>query len=225
LDVIAFERSGYKGVYHVLHGVLSPVDGMGPEQLRLKELMDRCRKQGVQELIVATNPDVEGEATASYIQQQLEKSVPKITRLAHGLPMGADIEFADQGVSRLRYVIHMFPARDWLSLFTLHPLPNLKAPGLIRKDNKMLPSRLGDLSIYLTAGGIRDRFSVRERTDISRHSTFVCYGIQLIMMAVNDQEETIAVMVPAKLFDKELFKTETTEQLPNFGCVQCHCYL
>ena len=96
LDVIAFERAGYKGVYHVLHGVLSPVDGMGPEQLRLRELMDRCKEQEVQEIIVATNPDVEGEATASYIQQQLEKTVPKITRLAHGLPMGADIEFADQ---------------------------------------------------------------------------------------------------------------------------------
>jgi len=97
LDVIAFEKAGHKGVYHVLHGVLSPVDGMGPEQLKLQELMDRCEQEEVKEIIVATNPDVEGEATASYIQQQLEKSVPKITRLAHGLPMGADIEFADQG--------------------------------------------------------------------------------------------------------------------------------
>lgn len=96
LDVIAFERSGYKGVYHVLHGVLSPIDGMGPEQLKLKELIDRCKGGKVKEVIVATNPDIEGEATASYIQRQLTGIVSSVTRLAHGLPMGADIEFADQ---------------------------------------------------------------------------------------------------------------------------------
>lgn len=96
LDVIAFERSGYKGVYHVLHGVLSPIDGMGPEQLKLKELMDRCKGGKVKEVIVATNPDIEGEATASYIQRRLTDVVSSVTRLAHGLPMGADIEFADQ---------------------------------------------------------------------------------------------------------------------------------
>ena len=96
LDVIAFERSGYKGVYHVLHGVLSPIDGMGPEQLKLKELVDRCAAGKVEEAIVATNPDVEGEATASFIRERLKDKVSKITRLAHGLPMGADIEFADQ---------------------------------------------------------------------------------------------------------------------------------
>ncbi|ALM10388.1 MAG TPA: recombination protein RecR [Candidatus Peribacter riflensis] len=96
LDVIAFERSGFKGVYHVLHGVLSPIDGMGPEQLRLKELTDRCADGAVGEVIVATNPDIEGEATASFIRERLKEKVQKITRLAHGLPMGADIEFADQ---------------------------------------------------------------------------------------------------------------------------------
>ncbi len=96
LDVIAFERTSYRGVYHVLHGVLSPIDGFGPEQLKLSELVERCKARAVQELIVATNPDVEGEATASFLQQQLTGAVPKITRLAHGLPMGADIEFADQ---------------------------------------------------------------------------------------------------------------------------------
>jgi len=96
LDVIAFERSGFKGVYHVLHGVLSPIDGMGPEQLKLKELVDRCAGGKVEEVIVATNPDVEGEATASFIRERLKGKVAKITRLAHGLPMGADIEFADQ---------------------------------------------------------------------------------------------------------------------------------
>lgn len=96
LDVVAFEKTSYKGVYHVLHGVLSPIDGMGPEQLKMKELIDRCATGAVQEVVVATNPDVEGEATASYIRQQLGSTVSSITRLAHGLPMGADIEFADQ---------------------------------------------------------------------------------------------------------------------------------
>lgn len=94
----------------MLHGVLSPIDGMGPEQLKLKELEDRCcphptspavagEEQGkgpFHELIIATNLDVEGEATAAFIKQRLAKHVGKITRLAHGLPMGADIEFADQ---------------------------------------------------------------------------------------------------------------------------------
>ncbi len=96
LEVIAFEKTGYKGLYHVLHGVLSPIDGMGPEQLKLKELIDRCKDGGIQELIIATNPDIEGEATATFIRQKLGDKVSKITRLAHGLPMGADIEFADQ---------------------------------------------------------------------------------------------------------------------------------
>ncbi|MDD3896864.1 MAG: recombination mediator RecR [Candidatus Peribacteraceae bacterium] len=100
LDVVAFERTSYKGTYHVLHGVLSPIDGMGPEQLKLSELIARCESGEVKEVIVATNPDVEGEATASFIQRQLSGSVAKITRLAHGLPMGADIEFADQGTLR-----------------------------------------------------------------------------------------------------------------------------
>lgn len=96
LDVVAFEKAGYKGVYHVLHGVLSPIDGMGPEQLKLRELIDRCTDGGITEVVVATNPDVEGEATASYIREKLTGNVEKVTRLAHGLPMGADIEFADQ---------------------------------------------------------------------------------------------------------------------------------
>jgi recombination protein RecR len=96
LDVLAFERTSYRGLYHVLHGVLSPVDGMGPEQLKLRELIERCGKEKIAEVIVATNPDVEGEATASYIHRKLKEMVPRVTRLAHGLPMGADIEFADQ---------------------------------------------------------------------------------------------------------------------------------
>ena len=96
LDVIAFEKTLFKGVYHVLHGVLSPIDGMGPEQLKMKELVDRCTDGSITEIIVATNPDVEGEATASYILKQLGGKIEKVTRLAHGLPRGADIEFADQ---------------------------------------------------------------------------------------------------------------------------------
>ncbi len=96
LEVVAFEKTSYKGLYHVLHGVLSPIDGMGPEQLKLRELLDRVRAGGITEVIIATNPDIEGEATANYIRMQLKDSVGAITRLAHGLPMGADIEFADQ---------------------------------------------------------------------------------------------------------------------------------
>ncbi len=96
LEVIAFEKTSYKGRYHVLHGVLSPIDGMGPEQLKIRELIERCNAGGIREIIVATDPDVEGEATATYLREQLKHVVPTITRLAHGLPMGADIEFADQ---------------------------------------------------------------------------------------------------------------------------------
>lgn len=96
LEVVAFEKTSYRGVYHVLHGVLSPIDGMGPEQLKLRELIARVAKGDIREVIVATDPDVEGEATASFIRDQLAPSGVKITRLAHGLPMGADIGFADQ---------------------------------------------------------------------------------------------------------------------------------
>ncbi len=96
LEVIAFEKTGYRGLYHVLHGVLSPIDGMGPEQLKIRELIERARAGGIREVIVATDPDIEGEATATYLREQLKSVVPAVTRLAHGLPMGADIEFADQ---------------------------------------------------------------------------------------------------------------------------------
>jgi recombination protein RecR len=96
LEVVAFEKTSYRGVYHVLHGVLSPIDGMGPEQLKLRELIERAKTGHIHEVIIATNPDVEGDATASYIRTQLKDLVKSVTRLAHGLPMGADIEFADQ---------------------------------------------------------------------------------------------------------------------------------
>lgn len=96
LEVVAFEKTHYKGAYHVLHGVLSPIDGMGPEQLKVRELIERAKAGGIREIIIATDPDIEGEATATYLREQLKTIVPNITRLAHGLPMGADIEFADQ---------------------------------------------------------------------------------------------------------------------------------
>jgi recombination protein RecR len=86
----------FKGRYHVLHGVLSPLDGIGPEQLRIQELLVRLEDGKVEEVIVATNPDVEGEATALYLMRLLKPMGIRITRLAQGLPMGGDLEFADQ---------------------------------------------------------------------------------------------------------------------------------
>ena len=100
LEVVAFEKTKYRGVYHVLHGVLSPIDGLGPEQLKLRELIDRVKSGRVKEVVIATNLDIEGEATATYIREQLKDVVPTVSRLAHGLPMGADIEFADQTTLR-----------------------------------------------------------------------------------------------------------------------------
>lgn len=96
-DVMAFERTReYKGVYHVLHGVISPLDGVGPEQLKLKELMARLSSSEVKEIIMATNPTVEGEATASYISRLVKPMGIKVTRLAYGIPVGGDLEYADE---------------------------------------------------------------------------------------------------------------------------------
>lgn len=98
LDAAAIERTGdYDGTYHVLHGVLSPVDGVGVEELKMAELFTRVRGEGdkIMEVILATNPSLEGEATALYIQKQLSESEVKITRIARGLPTGADIEYSD----------------------------------------------------------------------------------------------------------------------------------
>ncbi len=96
-DVMAFERTReYKGVYHVLHGVISPLDGVGPEQLKLKELMSRLSSGEVKEIIMATNPTVEGEATASYISRLVKPMGIKVTRLAYGIPVGGDLEYADE---------------------------------------------------------------------------------------------------------------------------------
>ena len=97
LDVAALERtSGYQGLYHVLHGALSPVEGITPEDLRIRELMARVEKDQVKEVIIATNPSMEGDATGMYLQQQLGEYELKVTRLARGLPTGGDLEYADQ---------------------------------------------------------------------------------------------------------------------------------
>lgn len=96
-DELAIERTReFKGRYHVLHGVLSPLEGVGPEQLRIKELILRMQDAPIEEVIVATNPDVEGEATALYLTRLLKPIGVKVSRLAQGIPMGGDLEYADQ---------------------------------------------------------------------------------------------------------------------------------
>lgn len=97
MDVLAVERTGaYRGVYHVLHGALSPIDGIYPEKLRIAELVERVRETQPREVILATNPSLEGENTAAYIHQQLAGVGVPVTRLARGLPMGGDLEYADE---------------------------------------------------------------------------------------------------------------------------------
>lgn len=97
LDVLALERTGgYQGHYHVLHGALSPIEGIGPEDIKINELLDRVKDHPVKEIIIATNPSMEGDATAMYLQQQLAASGARVTRLARGLPVGGDLEYADQ---------------------------------------------------------------------------------------------------------------------------------
>ena len=96
-DVDAIERMrDFKGVYHVLHGALSPLEGVGPDNLRVKELLSRLQGDRVKEVIMATNPNVEGEATAMYIARLLKPMGIKVTRIAHGLPVGGDLEYADE---------------------------------------------------------------------------------------------------------------------------------
>ncbi|HEX6304578.1 MAG TPA: recombination mediator RecR [Anaerolineales bacterium] len=98
LDVLALERTeGFRGRYHVLHGALSPIEGIGPEDLKIQELLERVRSGEVQEIILATNPSMEGDATAMYLRQRLEPLGVRVTRLARGLPVGGDLEYADQG--------------------------------------------------------------------------------------------------------------------------------
>ncbi len=96
-DVIAMEKlHEFKGMYHVLHGVISPMDGVGPNDIRIKELLSRVQDGSVQEVIMATNPDVEGEATAMYIAKILKPLGVKVTRLAHGIPIGSELEYTDE---------------------------------------------------------------------------------------------------------------------------------
>ncbi len=96
LDVMAMEKSGFKGLYHVLHGVISPLENIGPEEIHIRELLPRLKGDKVKELILATNPTMEGEATAMYIQRLIGSLGIKVTRIARGLPVGSDIEYADE---------------------------------------------------------------------------------------------------------------------------------
>jgi len=96
-DVIAIERTReYHGLYHVLHGAISPMDGVGPEDIKLRELIIRLQDAEVEEIILATNPTIEGEATSMYISRLVKPTGIKVTRLAHGIPVGGDLEFADE---------------------------------------------------------------------------------------------------------------------------------
>jgi recombination protein RecR len=96
-DVVAIERTReYRGRYHVLGGAISPIDGIGPDDLHITELLRRLEDEGVEEIILATNPNVEGEATSSYLSRLLTPLVPRVTRLASGLPVGGDLDYADE---------------------------------------------------------------------------------------------------------------------------------
>jgi len=96
LDVLALERtSGFRGRYHVLGGVLSPIEGVGPDDLKIRELLGRLQVEDIQEVILATTPSMEGDATAMYLRQRIEPSGVRVTRLARGLPVGGDLEYAD----------------------------------------------------------------------------------------------------------------------------------
>ena len=96
-DIIAMERTQeYKGVYHVLHGTISPMNGIGPEDIKIKELLNRIHEGNIKEIILATNPRVEGEATAMYISKLIKPFGVKTTRIAHGIPVGGDLEYTDE---------------------------------------------------------------------------------------------------------------------------------
>jgi recombination protein RecR len=97
LDVLAIERTAeFDGLYHVLHGVISPIDGIGPDDIHVPELLERVQAGGVEEVIIATNADIEGEATAVYLNRALEPLGVRVSRPAHGLPVGGDLEYADE---------------------------------------------------------------------------------------------------------------------------------
>ena len=96
-DVVAMEKiREYRGYYHVLHGAISPMDGVGPDDINLKSLIVRLQNEEVKELVIATNPNIEGEATAMYIARLIKPSGIRVTRIAHGIPVGGDLEYADE---------------------------------------------------------------------------------------------------------------------------------
>ena len=96
-DIVAVERTReFRGLYHVLGGAISPIEGIGPEQLRIRELLGRLADEGVKEVILATNPNIEGEATAMYLARLLQPLGVRVTRIASGLPVGGDLEYADE---------------------------------------------------------------------------------------------------------------------------------
>ncbi len=96
-DIMAMERTNeYRGVYHVLHGTISPMNGIGPDEIKIKELINRLRDDKVKEVIIATNPRVEGEATAVYLSKLIKAFDVKVTRIAHGIPVGGDLEYTDE---------------------------------------------------------------------------------------------------------------------------------
>jgi recombination protein RecR len=100
-DLMSIEKAGhYKGLYHVLHGAIAPLDGVGPDQLKIRELLERVAAGHIQEIILATNPTVNGNASALYISQQLGSAAIRITRIAQGVPSGGDIEYIDEGTLR-----------------------------------------------------------------------------------------------------------------------------
>ncbi len=104
-DVVALEKTGeFEGLYHVLHGAISPMNGIGPDELKIKELLSRASDDTVKEVILATNPDVEGDATAMYISRLLKPLGIKTTRLAYGIPVGGELEYADENT--LRRALH-----------------------------------------------------------------------------------------------------------------------
>lgn len=96
-DIMAMERTHeYKGVYHVLHGTISPLNGIGPDEIKIKDLLNRIRENEIKEVIIATNPRVEGEATSIYLSKLLKAFNIKVTRIAHGIPVGGDLEYTDE---------------------------------------------------------------------------------------------------------------------------------
>lgn len=101
-DLVAIERTGaHKGTYHVLHGLISPLEGVAPEDIKVRELMDRIKSEGVEEVILATNPTVEGDATALYLAKLISPLKVKVTRMAQGMPMGGDLEYTDEVTVRI----------------------------------------------------------------------------------------------------------------------------